>query len=98
MAHRPREQRGSVVNLGKTKVLIFHTFAQVRTKCYVTLSHRQVEEVGSYAYLGITFNACSSKFSMTHENEDRLIRGYASLSLLERQSHQRYFQEPRIKG
>ena len=91
-------QRGLVVNLGKTKVLIFHTSAQVRAKCHLTISHSPVEVVGSYVYLGVTFSARSGKFSMTQAAKDRLTRGHASLSLLERQCHQAHFQEPRTKG
>ena len=91
-------QRGLVVNLGKTKVLIFHTSAQFRTKCNLMLSNKQVEVVGSYVYLGITFTARVGKFSMTQAAKDRLTKGYASLSLLERQCHQAHFQEPRTKG
>ena len=91
-------QRGLVVNLGKTKVLIFHTSAQVRTKCHLTISHSLVEVVRLYVYLRVTFSARSSKFSMTQATKDRLTRGYASLRLLVRQCHQKYFQEPRTKG
>ena len=46
-------QRGLVVNLGRTKVLIFHTYARVRTKCQLTLSHRLVEVVRLYIYIYI---------------------------------------------
>ena len=91
-------QRGLVVNLGKTKVLIFHTSAQVRTKCHLTISHSPVEVVGSYVYLGVTFSARSCKFFMTRATKDRVTRGHASLALLERQCHQAYFQEPQTKG
>ena len=86
------------MNLGKTEVLIFHTSAQVRTKCHLTISHSPVEVVGSYVYLGVTFSACSGKFSMTQAVKDRLTRGHTSLALLETQCHQAYFQEPRTKG
>ena len=91
-------QRGLVVNLAKTKVLIFHTSSRVRSKCHLTLSDKLVEVVGSYVYLGVTFSARSGKFSMTQAAKDRLTRGYASLSLLERQCHHAYFQEPQTKG
>ena len=40
-------QRGLVVNLAKTKVLIFHTSPRVRSKCHLVLSHKPVEVVGS---------------------------------------------------
>ena len=82
------------MNLAKTKVLIFHTSSRVRSKGHLVLSHKPVEVVGSYVYMGVTFSACSSKFSMTQETKDRLTRGCASLSLLERQCHQVYFKEP----
>ena len=71
------KERGLVGNLGKPKVLIFQMSPQIRTKCQLTLSNRQVEVVRSYVYLGVTFSA--------------------SLSLLEKQCHQAYFQEPRTK-
>ena len=86
------------MNRAKIKGRIFHTSTRVRAKCHLTLSHRPVEVVGSYVYLGVTFSACSCKFLMTQAGKDRLTRGYASLSLLERQCHQAYFQEPRTKG
>ena len=84
-------QRGLVVNLAKTKVLIFHMSSRVRSKCHLTLFDKLVEVVGSYVYLGVTFCARSGKFLMTQATKDRLTRGYASLSLLERQCHQAYF-------
>ena len=91
-------QRGLVVNLGNTKVLIFHTSAWVWTTCYLTFSsHRPVEVVGSYIYLGVTFNPHLGKVLITHASKDRLTRGYASLLLLETQCHQTYFQNPRTK-
>ena len=39
--------RGLIVNLRKTKVLIFHISAQVWTKVHLTLSHRPVNIVRS---------------------------------------------------
>ena len=48
-------QRGLVMNLGKIKVLVFHNYAWIRTKCNLILSNRQVEVIGSYVYLGVTF-------------------------------------------
>ena len=38
-------QRGLVVNLEKTKVLISHTSSRVRSKCHLVLSHKPVEVV-----------------------------------------------------
>ena len=76
-------QRGLVVNLGKTKVLVLQAYARGRTTCHLILSHRPVEVVGLYVYLGVTFNARSGKFSMTLAAKDRLTRGYVSFSLLE---------------
>ena len=91
-------KKGLVVNLGKTKVLIFHTSSQVRSKCTLTLVGKKLEVVSSYVYLGVTFTARVGKFSMTQAAKDRLTKGYASLSLLERQCHQAHFQEPRTKA
>ena len=64
-------QCGLILNLGKTKVLIFHTSAQVRTKCHLTISHTPIEVVESYIYLKITFNARSGKFSMNGLGTER---------------------------
>ena len=57
-------QQGLVVNLEKTKVLIFHISAQVRTKCHIILSHRTIEVVASYVYLRVTFNAHSVSLAL----------------------------------
>ena len=91
-------QKGLTVNLGKTKAMIFHTSAQVRQQTTFTLANGQVEIVGSYVYLGVTFTATQGRFSMTQAARDRLTRGYAALGALERQCHQAHFQEPRTKG
>ena len=90
--------RGLTMNLGKTKAMIFHTSAQVRQQTTLTLASGQVEIVGSYVYLGVTFTATQGRFSMTQAARDRLTRGYAALGALERQCHQAHFQEPRTKG
>ncbi|MCO5598486.1 hypothetical protein L7F22_052583 [Adiantum nelumboides] len=91
-------QRGLTVNLGKTKVLIFHTSAQIRRQSRFTAAGGDIEVTGSYVYLGVTFTAASGTFSMTQAARDRLTRGYASLAMMERQCHQAHFQEPRTKG
>ena len=91
-------QKGLTVNLGKTKAMIFHTLAQVRQQTTLTLAGGEVEIVGSYVYLGITFTATQGKFSMAQAARDRLTRGYAALGALERQCHQAHFQEPRTNG
>jgi hypothetical protein len=62
------------------------------------LSNKHIEVVGSYVYVGVTFEACSGKFSMSQASKDRLVKGYVYLSLLERQCHQAYLQELRTKG
>ena len=78
-------QKGLTVNFGKTKAMIFHTSAQVRQQqTTLTLAGGEVEIVGSYVYLGITFTATQGKFSMTQAARDRLTRGYAALGALER--------------
>ena len=90
-------QRGLTVNLGKTKVMIFHTSAPVRRHAVFTLAGGQVAVVDSYVYLGITFASPPGRFTMAQAAKDRLTRGYAALALLERQCHQAHFQEPRTK-
>ncbi|MCO5547078.1 hypothetical protein L7F22_000519 [Adiantum nelumboides] len=91
-------QRGLSVNLGKTKVLIFHNSARVRRQSAFIAAGGSIEITGSYVYLGVTFIAASGAFSMTPAARDRLTRGYSALALMERQCHQAHFQEPRTKG
>ncbi|MCO5546768.1 hypothetical protein L7F22_000204 [Adiantum nelumboides] len=91
-------QRRLSVNLGKTKVLIFHTSAQVRRQSAFIAAGSSIEITGSYVYLGLTFTAASGAFSMTQAARDRLTKGYSALALMERQCHQAHFQEPRTKG
>ena len=90
-------QRGLTVNLGKTKVMIFHTSGQIRRHTTFTLTGGQVEVVDSYVYLGITFASTAGRFSMARAATNRLTRGYAALAMLERQCHQAHFQKPRTK-
>ncbi|MCO5558046.1 hypothetical protein L7F22_011621 [Adiantum nelumboides] len=91
-------QRGMTVNLGKTKVLIFHTSARVRRQSSFTAAGGDIEIIGSYVYLGMTFTATSGAFSMAQAARDRLTRGYSALAQMERECHQAHFQEPRTKG
>ncbi|MCO5568452.1 hypothetical protein L7F22_022151 [Adiantum nelumboides] len=58
-------QRGLSVNLGKTKILIFHTSAQVRRQSAFIAAGGSIEITGSYVYLGVTFTAASGAFLMT---------------------------------
>ncbi|MCO5549866.1 hypothetical protein L7F22_003340 [Adiantum nelumboides] len=83
--------RGLTVNLGKTKVMIFHTSV-------FTAVGGQVEVVDSYVYLGVTFKGTTGRFSMAEAARDRFMRGYAALAMLERRCHQAHFQESRTKG
>ena len=46
----------------------------------------------------VTCSALLGRFLMIQEAKDRVTRGYASFSLLERQCHHTYFQEQRTKG
>ena len=57
-------QRGLTMNLGKTKVMIFHTFAPVRRQALFTLAGGRVEVVDPYVYLGITSTSRSRWFSI----------------------------------
>ncbi|MCO5562022.1 hypothetical protein L7F22_015648 [Adiantum nelumboides] len=77
-------QRGLSLNLGKTKVLIFHTSAQVRRQSAFIAGGGSIEIIGSYVYLGVTFTAASGVFSMAQAARDRLTRGYSALALMER--------------
>ncbi|MCO5601415.1 hypothetical protein L7F22_055536 [Adiantum nelumboides] len=79
-------QRGMTVNLGKTKVLIFHTSARVRRQSSFTAAGGDIEITSSYVYLGVTFTATSGAFSMTQAARDRLTRGYSALAQIERVS------------
>ncbi|MCO5612736.1 hypothetical protein L7F22_067005 [Adiantum nelumboides] len=81
-------QRGVTVNLGKTKVLIFHTSATVRRRSAFPFGTSQIEVVESYVYLGITFTARTGRFSMAQSARDRITRAYAALAMLERGCHQ----------
>lgn len=66
-------QRGMTMNLGKTKVLIFHTSPRVRSKSSFTVAGGDIEVKGSYVYLGVTFTAASGAFSMAQAARARLI-------------------------
>ena len=90
--------RGLTVNLGKTKVMIFHTSRSVQRAATFTASGGLVEVVTSYVYLGVTFTSRQGPFSMAQAATDRLTRGYSALAMLERRCHQAHFQEPRTKG
>ena len=50
-------QRGLSVNLGKTKVMIFHTSSAVRSAATFTATGGQIDVVTSYVYLGVTFTS-----------------------------------------
>ena len=90
--------RELIVNLGKTKVMIFHTSSAVRSAATFTAAGGQVDVVTSYVYLGVTFTSLPGPFTMRQAATDRLTRGYAALAMLERRCHQAHFQEPRAKG
>ena len=91
-------QRGLTVNLGKTKVMIFHTSQQGMAHASFTFARGPVEIVTSYVYLGVTFSTAATHFTMGSAAQDRLTRGYAALAMLERRCHQAHFQEPHTKG
>ncbi|MCO5574914.1 hypothetical protein L7F22_028709 [Adiantum nelumboides] len=91
-------QRGVTMNLGKTKVLIFHTSGIVRRRSAFPFGASQIEVVKSYVYLGITFTARTGRFSMAKATWDRTTRAYAALAMLERGCHKTHLQEPRTKG
>ncbi|KAH7434041.1 hypothetical protein KP509_07G098200 [Ceratopteris richardii] len=57
-------ERGLTVNLGKTKVMIFHTSRTVRHRASFTKAGGQIEVVDSYVYLGVTFSGSTGVFSM----------------------------------
>ena len=50
-------QRGLTVNLGKTKVMIFHTSSAMRSAATFTAGGGRVDVVTSYVYLGVTFTS-----------------------------------------
>ena len=87
------------MNLGKTKVMVFHTSTTTtRKQTTLTLGGGQVEVLGSYVYLGITFKGTLRRFSMAKSTKDKVTRGYATFETLEHQCHQAHFQEPRTRG
>jgi len=67
-------ERGLTVNLGKTKVMIFHTSRRVMQYTVITFKDSQVEVTSSYVYLGITFTSTCACFSMRQASQDRLTR------------------------
>ena len=77
-------QRGLIMNLGKTKVMIFHTSSAVRSAATFTAAGGWIEVVTSYVYLGVTFTSLRGPFTMRQAATDRLTRGYATLAMLER--------------
>jgi len=77
-------QRGMTVNLGKTKVMIFHTSRGVRHSTAFTVAGGRVEVVESYVYLGVTFASPPGRFTMAQAARDRLTTGYAALAMLEK--------------
>ena len=76
------------MNLGKTKVMVIHTSEATKWQTTFTLTGEQVEVVGSYFYLGITFKGTSRRFSIVELAKDRVTRGYTAVGALERQFHQ----------
>ena len=57
-------QRGLTVNLGKTKIMIFHTSSAVRSAATFTATGGRVEVVTSYVYLGVTFTSLPGPFTI----------------------------------
>lgn len=60
------------MNLEKTKVMIFHTSEAIKREMTITLVGGQVEVVGAYVYLGITFTGSSGRFYMGQAVRDRV--------------------------
>jgi len=60
-------ERGLTVNLGKTKVMIFHTSRQGRAHAAFTLGGGQVEIVTTYVYLGVTFSTAAVHHGTSNE-------------------------------
>ena len=76
------------MNLGKTKVIIFHTSSAVRSAAtFTAVEGGRVDVVTSYVYLGVTFTSLPGPFTMRQVAPNRLTQGYAALAMLERRYH-----------
>jgi hypothetical protein len=71
-----------MVNLGKTKVMIFNGSKKVLLDYHFFFRGEEIEITNTYTYLGVQFSG--PRFSLRHALQPRVNKGYRSLALLER--------------
>jgi hypothetical protein len=74
--------RQLMVNLGKTKVMIFNGLKKT-SNFHFLFRGEEIEITSTYTYLGVQFSG--SRFSLRPTLQPRINKGYGSLALLERQ-------------
>ena len=79
-----------MVNLGKTKVMIFNGVKKTSDFCFL-FKGEEVKITGTYTYLGVHF--LRPRFSLRPALQPRINKGYGSLALLERQCFHHHFQD-----
>jgi hypothetical protein len=80
-----------MVNLGKTKVMIFNGSKKILFDHHFFFRGEEIEITNMYTYLGVLFTG--PHFSLWHALQHQVIKGYGSLALLERQCFGNHFQD-----
>jgi hypothetical protein len=83
--------RQLMVNLGKTKVMIFNGSKKILFDHHFFFRGEEIEITNTYTYLGVLFTG--PHFSLRHALQPRVSKGYGSLALLERQCFWNHFQD-----
>ena len=83
--------RQLMVNLGKTKVMVFNTSKKFLCDLHFYIRGEEIEITSSYTYLGVLFTGPRS--SLRPALQPRINKGYGSLALLERQCFRNHFQD-----
>ena len=78
------------MNLGKTKVMIFNGTKKT-FDFHFLFKGEEVEITSTYTYLGVQLSG--PRFSLRPALQPRIIKGYGSLALLERQCFLHQFQD-----
>jgi hypothetical protein len=87
--------RQLMVNLGKTKVLIFNASKSSLTELHFHYKGEEIEITTTYTYLGVQFTG--PRFSMRHDLLPRISKGYGFLAIIERQCFLGWFQDTSSK-
>ena len=82
------DQRQLVVNLGKTRVMVFNCLKT--SHLHFIFQGQEIEITSSYLYLGVLFSG--PRFSMRPAIQPRVNKGMGSLALLEKQCFKHHFQ------